>query len=68
MTRYYRTMLDRDGHPNFAPYTHAIHEVYYADDGSLKNWTEDAITLLGFDQDDLEGGCGRFWAPSPSRF
>ena len=29
-------------------------EVYYRDDGSVWTWTEDAITLFGFDQDDLE--------------
>ncbi len=54
MSWNYRMMHYRDGNPSFAPYTHGIHEVYYAEDGSVKSWTKDAISLLGFHQDDLE--------------
>jgi hypothetical protein len=50
----YRVMHYPEGDPRFAPYTHGVHEVYYADDGSVNGWTEDAVALLGFDRDDLE--------------
>jgi hypothetical protein len=50
----YRIMHYRDGNPRFAPYTHGTHEVYHAEDGSVKTWTEGAVALLGLDRDDLE--------------
>jgi hypothetical protein len=53
MTWNYRIMRYRDEHPEFG-HSFGIHEVYYGDDGSVENWTEDAITLVGPDLDDLE--------------
>lgn len=54
MSWNYRIVRYREGDPKFTPYTHGIHEVFYAEDGSVNGWTEDAISLLGFDRDDLE--------------
>ncbi len=54
MSWNYRVMRYQDGHPKFTPYTHGIHEVHYAEDGAVKTWTEDAVSLLAFDQDDLQ--------------
>jgi hypothetical protein len=43
-----RAVRPESGHP------FGIHEVYYNDDGSVYGWTEDAISLVGHDLDDLE--------------
>jgi len=53
MTWNYRIMHYRDEHPEFG-HPFGIHEVYYADDGSVETWTEAAIPLVGHDLDDLE--------------
>jgi hypothetical protein len=53
MTWNYRIMHYRDESPEFG-HCFGIHEVYYADDGSEKGWTQDAIALVGHDRDDLE--------------
>jgi hypothetical protein len=50
----YRVMRYPEGDPRFAPHTHGVHEVYYAEDGSVNGWTEEPVALLGFDRDDLE--------------
>ena len=49
----YRIMHYRDEHPEFG-HPFGIHEVYYDAYGSVKSWTEDAITLVGHELDDLE--------------
>jgi hypothetical protein len=52
MTWNYRIMHYRDEHPEFG-HPFGIHEVYYADDGTVTGWTGDAIALVGHDLDDL---------------
>ncbi len=42
LTWNYLLMQYRDEHPEFA-HRFGIHEVYYADDGTVTGWTEDAI-------------------------
>jgi hypothetical protein len=53
MTWNYRIMHYRDQHPVLGHHF-GIHEVYYADDGTVTGWTEDAITIVGHDLEDLE--------------
>ena len=51
MSWNYRVMRYAEG--TFAPYTHGIHEVYYADDGAVRGFTEQPVCLTAFDPNDL---------------
>lgn len=41
-------------------FAYAIHEVYYADDGSIKSWTENPTKPGGETLKELQGDLGQF--------